>query len=70
MTSALPLIAAGSTLLAIALGAWAMLKAWAGWLELRRLQLGARPRAQSGSELVELKRRVRKLETIALGIDP
>lgn len=64
----------GSGLLAIGLTSAALLKAWHGWLELRRIELAARggdggrdsvPRP----ELAELRARVRRLEAIASGGD-
>ncbi len=62
----------GSGLLAIGLTVGALLKAWHGWLELRRIELAARgggSRKGSGPrpELAELKARVRRLEAIASG---
>ena len=68
MTADATLIAAASALLAIALAALAVSRAWQGWLDLRRQQLmsGA---PGTGIDLAELKRRVRKLEAIASGTD-
>jgi len=54
---------------------WAGLKAWSGWLELKRLELtqiaGERglPPATGRIEIADLRERVRKLEAIAAGID-
>ena len=54
---------------------WAGLKAWNGWLELKRLELthdaGDRglPPASGRIEMADLRERVRKLEAIAAGID-
>ena len=54
---------------------WAGLKAWNGWLELKRLELaqtaGDRglPPATGRIEIADLRERVRKLEAIAAGID-
>jgi hypothetical protein len=51
------------------------LKAWNGWLELKKLELahvaGDRglPPASGRIEIADLKERVRKLEAIAAGID-
>jgi hypothetical protein len=51
------------------------LKAWNGWLELKRFELtheaGDRglPPASGRIELADLRERVRKLEAIAAGID-
>ncbi|HEX8514102.1 MAG TPA: hypothetical protein VF688_13465 [Allosphingosinicella sp.] len=61
----------GSGLLAIGLTSAALLKAWHGWLEVRRVELAARRGLGKGSsapkELAELRARVRRLETIASG---
>jgi hypothetical protein len=54
---------------------WAGLKAWSGWLELKKMELtqvaGERglPPATGRIEIADLKERVRKLEAIAAGID-
>ena len=51
------------------------LKAWSGWLELKKMELaqatGDRglPPAGGRIEMADLKERVRKLEAIAAGID-
>jgi hypothetical protein len=51
------------------------LKAWSGWLELKKFELthdaGDRtlPPASGRIELADLRERVRKLEAIAAGID-
>ncbi len=53
----------------------AALKAWNGWLELKRLELThdaadrTLPPASGRIELADLRERVRKLEAIAAGID-
>jgi len=53
----------------------AALKAWGGWLELKKMELtqiaGERglPPATGRIEMADLKERVRKLEAIAAGID-
>lgn len=52
-------------LLALGIAAAAGLKAWNGWLELRRLRIA---QAEPGRpELTDLKSRVRRLEVIADG---
>ena len=66
-----------STSMLAGLGAasWAGLKAWSGWLDLKRFELthdaGDRtlPPASGRIELADLRERVRKLEAIAAGID-
>ena len=51
------------------------LKAWNGWLELKKMELtqiaGDRglPPATGRIEMADLKERIRKLEAIAAGID-
>lgn len=60
----------GSLLLAVGLSSAALLKAWFGWLELRRIELAARggsKAAQARPEIAELRARVRRLEAIASG---
>ncbi|MEO6248691.1 MAG: hypothetical protein ABIO85_08960 [Sphingomicrobium sp.] len=63
-----------SLIAAMLVAAIALLKGWAGWLELKRLELTSREQAglaPTGGriELADLKERVRKLEAIAAGID-
>ncbi len=54
---------------------WAGLKAWSGWLDLKRLELTQgcaerrMPPASGRIEIADLRERVRKLEAIAAGID-
>ncbi|HEX8239342.1 MAG TPA: hypothetical protein VF574_06340 [Allosphingosinicella sp.] len=59
----------GSGLLAIGLASAALLRAWHGWLELRRAELtrGGGVRRSGRPELADLKARVRRLEAIASG---
>ena len=53
----------------------AALRAWNGWLELKKMELtqsvGERglPPASGRIEMADLKERIRKLEAIAAGID-
>ena len=64
-----------SLLIGLAAAGWAALKAWNGWLDLKRFELthdaGDRglPPASGRIELADLRERVRKLEAIAAGID-
>ncbi|HET7317374.1 MAG TPA: hypothetical protein VFI88_08115 [Sphingomicrobium sp.] len=66
---------AGSVIVAIATAAFAGLKGWNAWIELKRMELGHSsadrtvPPAGNRIELADLKERVRKLEAIAAGID-
>ena len=66
---------AASLLLAVGIAAWAALRAWHEWLELKRMELvngraeATMPPAGGRIELADLKERVRKLEAIAAGID-
>ena len=62
----------GSGLLAIGLASGALLKAWFGWLELRRMEIDARGGGAGKGygarpELADLRARVRRLEAIASG---
>ncbi len=52
------------------------LRAWSGWLDVKKLELSAGGREQSAApspggriELADLKERIRKLEAIATGVD-
>ena len=64
-----------SVLTAMGTAAFAALKGWNAWLELKRLELThstaerALPPAGNRIELADLRERVRKLEAIAAGID-
>lgn len=64
-----------SLLAGLGAGSWAALKAWNGWLELKRFELThdaadrTLPPASGRIELADLRERVRKLEAIAAGID-
>ena len=64
-----------SILVSIGVASWAGLKAWSGWLELKKMELtqtvGDRglPPASGRIEMADLRERVRKLEAIAAGID-
>jgi hypothetical protein len=68
-------VLAASVLLGTAGASWAGLKAWNGWLELKKMELtqslGERglPPAGGRIEVADLRERVRKLEAIAAGID-
>lgn len=66
----------GASILAgLGAASWAALKAWNGWLELKKMELtqaiGDRglPPAGGRIEIADLRERVRKLEAIAAGID-
>ena len=74
------IVFAATSLTAIAIVAFAMLRGWQGWLTLKEheLERGAPPRhePETGSalgaariELSDLKERIRKLEAIASGVD-
>ena len=62
-----------SGLLAVGLASAALLKAWHGWLELRRAEIdrrgGGARRPGGRREVSELRERVRRLEAIASGGD-
>ena len=64
-----------SMLTGLGAASWAGLKAWSGWLELKRFELTHDcadrnlPAASGRIEMADLKERIRKLEAIAAGID-
>jgi hypothetical protein len=68
-------VLSASILAGLGAASLAGLKAWSGWLELKRLELtqaaGDRhlPPATGRIEIADLRERVRKLEAIAAGID-
>ena len=68
-------VLASSILVGLGAASWAGLKAWSGWLELKKMELaqavGDRglPPASGRIEIADLRERVRKLEAIAAGID-
>ena len=68
-------VLSASIILGLAGASLAGLKAWNGWLELKRFELtheaGDRglPPATGRIEIADLRERVRKLEAIAAGID-
>jgi hypothetical protein len=79
-----PIVVAATSLVAIAIVAFAMLRGWQGWLSLKEheLERGIAPSGETerepgtGSalgaariELSDLKERIRKLEAIASGVD-
>jgi hypothetical protein len=74
------IILGATSLAAIAIVAFAMLRGWQGWLTLKEheLERGTAPRndPETGSaigaariELSDLKERIKKLEAIASGVD-
>lgn len=55
---------------ALAVLSLAGLRAWQGWLDLRRAALAAgRAPSPAGLDLAALRQRVRRLEAIASGLD-
>jgi hypothetical protein len=72
---------AATCLVGICVVAFALLRAWQGWLELKREQLSALQRSpvreiEGGAgvgaariELADLKERIKKLEAIASGVE-
>jgi hypothetical protein len=68
-------VMSASVIVAFAGASWAGLKAWNGWLELKRFELThdcadrTLPAASGRIEMADLKERIRKLEAIAAGID-
>lgn len=71
------LIIAAASLVGLCVVAFALLKAWQGWLALKQRELDAIPREIEGGvsvgaariEIADLKERIKKLEAIASGVD-
>jgi hypothetical protein len=71
------LIWAGGALAAVSILCFSGLRAWRGWLELRREEIAARgdseeqanPEMGARIELADVRERLRKLEAIARGVD-
>ena len=64
------MMAASAGMVGISITSAAGLKAWNGWLDIRRLELGqGRAASPSRGDVTELKERVRRLEAIASGVD-
>ena len=68
-------VLSASIMVGLAGAAMAGLKAWSGWLELKKMELTqvaserGLPPAGGRIEIADLRERVRKLEAIAAGID-
>jgi len=68
-------VLSASILVGLSAAGWAALKAWNGWLDLKRFELShdaadrTLPPAGGRIEIADLRERVRKLEAIAAGID-
>ena len=76
LTSVFTITAA--SLIGLSIAAYALLRAWHGWLDIKRLEISRadvsdseEPAPSTGSriEIADLKERVRKLEAIAAGIE-
>jgi hypothetical protein len=65
------MMASSAALVGVGIASAATLRAWTGWLELKRLELDLGGRGGGGAkpDVAELKARVRKLEAIASGIE-
>ena len=76
------LVITAACLVGICVVAFALLRAWQGWLELKRQELDRGPRvshapeieggASAGAariELADMKERIKKLEAIASGVE-
>lgn len=70
------IIAVAAGLAAFLIAVAALLRGWNGWLELKRAQIGggdiaprAAPSPTQRIELADLKERVRRLESIANGVE-
>ena len=75
MNEPMTLIAlSGSGLAGLGIVAFASLKGWQGWLEVKRLEIAGhrqepRSPAMERIEMADLKERIRKLEAIASCVD-
>ena len=75
MNDPMTLLALSSSgLMALGIAAFAGLKGWQGWLDLKRMELaGGRQEPKSPAmeriEIADLKERIRKLEAIASCVD-
>ena len=75
MTSSL--ILAGTAIAVTAMICLAFLRAWSGWIELKKLQIaqrephpeGADPEVGTRIELAAVRERLKKLEAIASGVE-
>ena len=71
------LVWAGGFLAAISILCFSGLRAWRGWLELKREEIAARgeteemapPEMGARIEMADVRERLRKLEAIARGVD-
>ena len=68
-------VLAATILVGMGAASWAGLRAWNGWLELKKMELShalgdrSMPPASGRIEIADLRERVRKLEAIAAGIE-
>ena len=70
-------IIAATCLVGLCVTAFALLKAWQGWLSLKQRELDSTPHEIEGGvgesaariEIADLKERIKKLEAIASGVD-
>jgi hypothetical protein len=69
---------AGAALAVTAMICWTALRAWRGWLDLRRFEIAAcrepnraapAPSPAARIEMADIRERLRKLEAIAQGVD-
>jgi len=64
------LVFALASVAALALLSYAALRAWHGWLDLRRAALAAgQAPSPAGLDVAALRQRVRRLEAIASGVE-
>ena len=70
----LPLILSATILAVTAMLCFTGLRAWRGWLELRRLEIGRADVLPDDTgvriELASVRERLKQLEAIASGVDP
>ena len=71
------LVWAASALAITGIVSFTALKGWRGWLDLKRYEIAANRSAPEADptpgvriEMADIKERLRKLEAIAIGVDP
>ena len=61
------LVTFAAGIVAIAFASASAFRAWRGWLDLKRIEIGRDPPAGAAAEIIDLRQRIRRLESIADG---
>ena len=67
MEPALLLVMFAAGTVAVAIATVSAFRAWRGWLDLKRLEIGRDRPGGTASEITDLRQRIRRLESIADG---